>query len=221
MAGKRKDTKTPKESAAAARALLPAGTRQPRGRARRLAVLQAARRLFAQSGFKGTSLMSVAKEAGITDAGLLYHFPTKIDLLLAVIEEGDREQDAALSRVPDASGMALIERMATFGADLQDDPVLTALDVTLSAEHLQDDSAANRYFRERYQRFRKQLAAAFSDARDQGALSRQTDPKAEAELMIAVLDGLRLQWILSEGKVSMANGMRRYVQGVLERLKAR
>lgn len=220
MAARRKNTKSPTDTGPA-RVVLPAGTRQSRGRARRKAVLQAARRLFAQSGFKGTSLMSVAKEAGITDAGLLYHFPTKIDLLLAVIEEGDREQDLALSRVPDDSGMALIERMATFGADLEDDPVLTALDVTLSAEHLQDESAVNRYFRERYQRFRRQIANAFTDARDKGVLSKATDPKTEAELMIAVLDGLRLQWILSGGKVSMATGMRRYVQSVFERLKVR
>ena len=55
----------------------PPGTRQPRGRARRAAVLQAARKLFALHGFKGASLAAVAQEVGITDAGLLYHFPTK------------------------------------------------------------------------------------------------------------------------------------------------
>ena len=69
------------------------GTRQSRGRARRAAVLEAARRLFASQGFKGSSLAAIAQEAGITDAGLLYHFPTKNDLLLAVVAEGDREHE--------------------------------------------------------------------------------------------------------------------------------
>jgi AcrR family transcriptional regulator len=199
----------------------PPGTRQPRGRARRSAVLQVARRLFALHGFRGASLAEMAREAGITDAGLLYHFPTKRQLLLAVIEQGDSEQDAALARVPDATGMAFLQRMATFGEDLEADPVLTALDVTLSAEHMQDHSAANRYFRSRYERFRAQVARAFADARDRGALSRDVDPEAEAQLLIAVLDGLRLQWILSEGRVSLADGMNRYMRGVMVRLKKR
>lgn len=213
-------TRRPKKKSAR-RDASPPGTRQPRGRARRSAVLQVARRLFALHGFRGASLAEMAREAGITDAGLLYHFPTKRDLLLAVIEEGDREQDAALARVPNSTGMALLERMATFGEDLEADPVLTALDVTLSAEHLQDDSAVNRYFRTRYDRFRAQVARAFADARSRGALARDTDPEAEAQLLIAALDGLRLQWILSEGRVSLADGMRRYMQGVFARLMVR
>ena len=62
------------------------GTRQPRGRARRAAVLDAARRLFASQGFKGSSLAAIAQEAGITDAGLLYHFPAKDELSNALCD---------------------------------------------------------------------------------------------------------------------------------------
>lgn len=196
------------------------GTRQPRGRARRAAVLEAARRLFSQQGFKGSSLAAIAQEAGLTDAGLLYHFPTKNDLLLAVIAEGDREQDEALDKVRDARGLLLLQRMAEFGVDLEADLVLTALDVTLSAEHMRDGSEINRYFVERYDRFRAMLQRAFEDARDAGDLRSDFDPAVEAANMTAVLDGLRLQWLLSDGAVSMAGGMRAYVQGVIARLSA-
>ena len=130
------------------------GTRQQRGRERRAAVLEAARRLFSSQGFKGASLAAIAHEAGITDAGLLYHFPTKNDLLLAVIAEGDREQDEALEKVRDVQGLPLLQRMAEFGVDLEADPILTALDVTLSAENLSGGSEINAYFVGRYDRFR-------------------------------------------------------------------
>ena len=196
------------------------GTRQPRGRARRAAVLAAARRLFARQGFKGASLASIAQEAGITDAGLIYHFPTKNALLLAVIAEGDREQDEALAWAQGTRGVQLIERMAEFGADLEADPVLTALDVTLSAEHLADGTEINRYFVERYRRFRTMLAQAFEDARAAGDFAEDCDPQLEAANLTAVLDGLRLQWLLSGGEVSLAKGVRAYVEGVLERLSA-
>jgi len=196
----------------------PPGTRQSRGRARRAAVLQAARALFAQHGFKGASLAAVAQEAGITDAGLLYHFPTKNDLLLAVIAEGDREQDESLDKVRGETGLALLRRMAEFGVDLEADPLLTALDVTLSAEHLQDSSEINRYFVERYERFRAMLADAFAVARDSGDFRTDVDPAAEAANMTAVLDGLRLQWLLSGRAVPIAANMRAYVNGVIARL---
>lgn len=196
----------------------PPGTRQPRGRARRAAVLEAARRLFSRQGFKGASLAAIAQEAGLTDAGLLYHFPTKNHLLLAVIAEGDREQDETLAQVRDARGLPLLARMAEFGADLEADPILTALDVTLSAEHLQDGSEINAYFVQRYESFRAMLAEAFREAAQAGDLRADLDPDLEAANMTAVLDGLRLQWLLSGGAVSMASGMRAYVQGVIKRL---
>ena len=198
----------------------PPGTRQPRGRARRAAVLEAARRLFSRQGFKGASLAAIAQEAGLTDAGLLYHFPTKNHLLLAVIAEGDREQDETLAQVREARGLPLLLRMAEFGADLEADPILTALDVTLSAEHLQDGSEINAYFVQRYESFRAMLAEAFREAAQAGDLRGDLDPDLEAANMTAVLDGLRLQWLLSGGAVSMADGMRAYVQGVIKRLSA-
>ena len=196
----------------------PPGTRQPRGRARRAAVLEAARRLFASQGVKGASLAAIAQEAGITDAGLLYHFPTKNDLLLAVVAEGDREQDEALEKVRGVQGLPLLERMAEFGADLEADPILTALDVTLSAENLAAGSEINAYFVARYDRFRAMLAQAFEEARRAGDLVGDFDAGVEAGNMTAVLDGLRLQWLLSDGAVSMAGGMRAYVNGVIARL---
>ena len=196
----------------------PPGTRQPRGRARRAAVLEAARRLFSKQGFKGSSLAAIAQEAGLTDAGLLYHFPTKNDLLLAVIADGDREQDETLAEVRDARGLPLLLRMAEFGADLEADPVLTALDVTLSAEHLQTGSDINAYFVQRYENFRAMLAGALREAAQTGDLRPDLNPEVEAANMTAVLDGLRLQWLLSGGAVSMAEGMRAYVHGAIKRL---
>ena len=181
-------------------------------------MLDAARRLFASQGFKGSSLAAIAQEAGITDAGLLYHFPTKNALLLAVIAEGDREQDEALEKVRDVQGLPLLRRMAEFGADLEADPILTALDVTLSAENLSGGSEINAYFVGRYDRFSAMLTQAFEEARRAGDLAGDFDSGVEAANMTAVLDGLRLQWLLSDGAVSMAGGMRAYVRGVIARL---
>ena len=61
--------------------------RQGQASARRRQILDAARKLFARNGFHATSIRDVHREVGVSD-GLLYHyFPSKIDLLHAVLEE--------------------------------------------------------------------------------------------------------------------------------------
>ena len=64
------------------------------------------------------------------------------------------------------------------------------------------------------------LAEALREAAQAGDLRPDLDPEVEAANMTAVLDGLRLQWLLSGGGVSMAQGMRAYVHGAIERLSA-
>jgi AcrR family transcriptional regulator len=57
---------------------------------RREAVLAAAMRVFADRGYLGTPTMEVAKAAGISQAYLFRLFPTKLDLVLAVVERSNR-----------------------------------------------------------------------------------------------------------------------------------
>jgi AcrR family transcriptional regulator len=194
------------------------GTRQSRGRKRRAEILLAARKLFAQHGFRGTSLAMLAEEIGITDAGLLYHFPTKNELLLAVLEETGEEQETRMAGDLDTADA--IAAWAEFGQVLEDDPVLTALDVLMCAEHLQTASDFNDYFRRRYDTVRDRLVRAFEAGRAAGVFRTDFDPSTEAVLMMATLDGLRLQWLLSDGRVSMAKAMRHFVRHLEARIRA-
>lgn len=55
---------------------------------RRQQILDAARRLFARHGYHGTAIRDVHREIGASD-GLMYHyFPSKFDLLHAVLADG-------------------------------------------------------------------------------------------------------------------------------------
>jgi AcrR family transcriptional regulator len=49
-------------------------------------VLDAALELFSEHGFEGTSLQDIADRLGVTKAAVYYHFHTKDEILLALVE---------------------------------------------------------------------------------------------------------------------------------------
>jgi AcrR family transcriptional regulator len=83
--------------------------RRQQALARREQIVEAAVRLFAQHGFDGTSTRQIAQEVNITEGLIFHYFPTKAELLAAVLEtrhsflgalrttlEQEHEQPAAL-----------------------------------------------------------------------------------------------------------------------------
>ncbi|TXL84537.1 TetR/AcrR family transcriptional regulator [Streptomyces sp. IB2014 016-6] len=83
----------------------------------RTQILDAAERLFAEHGYRGTSIRAVTKLAGANLAAVGYHFGTKADLLAAVarrvIEPINAAQsaglDTLLARTPDPQVSELVE----------------------------------------------------------------------------------------------------------------
>jgi AcrR family transcriptional regulator len=61
-------------------------TRRQQALSRREQIVEAAVRLFAQHGFDGTSTRRIAQEVDITEGLIFHYFPTKADLLTAVLE---------------------------------------------------------------------------------------------------------------------------------------
>lgn len=70
---------------------LPAGTARSRklrrGPLTRKQILDAALQLFSEKGTARASVRDIAQAAGITDAAIYYHFPSKRELFEALIEE--------------------------------------------------------------------------------------------------------------------------------------
>ncbi|MBF6213839.1 TetR/AcrR family transcriptional regulator [Nocardia puris] len=56
------------------------------GSGTKVAIRDAAVKLFGNKGFDQTSLREVADAVGITKASLYYHYPSKLDLLMAIID---------------------------------------------------------------------------------------------------------------------------------------
>src|SRR5437879_2045322 len=61
--------------------------RTRRGPHTRQQILDASLRLFSERGFARTTVRDIARQAGITDAAIYYHFQSKRELLEALVEE--------------------------------------------------------------------------------------------------------------------------------------
>jgi AcrR family transcriptional regulator len=189
-------------------------------RTRREQILDAALELFAESGSRGTSVAAVAARVGITDAGVLYHFRTKEELLLGVLRHFDSSVEEGLADTG-ARGIDLLRLVRGWGAGMEKRPEISSLLVVLSAEHLTTDSPARRYIQQRYRHVLDRYTAAFATAAVVGDLRADLNPVHEASALVAHLDGIRLQWFLLDRSFSMADSVRTYVDTTLARLAPR
>ena len=189
--------------------------RQPRGRARRETILGEAVTLFANKGFRGTSITELAERVGMTHPGLLYYFGTKQRLLLEVVRQREqRETDVLLESVgggPDELGTGL-RAIARFVAD---DPVRTRLYVVLGAENLEPGDPLHEFFVDRYARVRDLVASA---VRRSGA---KIDADQLGREVVATLMGLEIQWLMDPDAFDYLAAVGAYADSLDARLGTR
>ncbi len=95
-------------------------------------LLDAAERVVARDGVSTLTLEAVAREAGVSKGGLLYHFPSKSDLITAFVErigsrcEAKQAADVEPTGTPGAFTRAYL-RIRTQPIDPQEQPIKTAL----------------------------------------------------------------------------------------------
>jgi AcrR family transcriptional regulator len=98
--------------------------------------------LFTTKGFAATSTRRIAEMVGIRQASLYHHFPTKEEILVALLEETVSPALAAAQRISDAPGPATVRlhALATF-----DVTQLTATKWNLGALYLLPELLSDRF----------------------------------------------------------------------------
>ena len=166
------------------------------GREAQRAIVDAARTVFAQRGFRAGSLREVGERAGVSAANVVHHFGSKEGLLLAVLEARDegsgQELLALFARGELVRGLRGLVRANSLERDL------IRLYTTLGTEATDPAHPAHDYFRTRYADIRGYLASGIERARGTGALPPGPDAGELAASLLAVMDGLQNQWLLDE-----------------------
>jgi AcrR family transcriptional regulator len=196
-----------------------AGSNAERSEAARERVLQAALRAVAINGYSGSSLASIAAAAELTTAGLLYHFPSKHELLVAVLAERDR-LDGARFQLRGARGLAALDRLEQLVAHNAEHPELVRAFTVLLGESAGDGHPARSWAQERYLRRRENIAAALRSGIVAREIREDVDVDALAAQVIAMMDGLQVQWVLDPEGIDMAALFRHYLDGLRRGIRA-
>ncbi|WP_423447178.1 TetR/AcrR family transcriptional regulator [Kocuria sp. KSNUG] len=185
---------------------MPAGTTtsrpsgRPRGAdtaARREDILAVASELFSVDGYRGTSMSRVAKAAGISHTGLVHHFPTKDDLLGAVMDRRD-ELDTARAFSPAGErprGWDYLHALVQLVRNNEEHPGMVRLFTTVSGEAVDPGHPASAWLRRHHETTVAQLRSAFEEAAAAGELAPDAPVAAMCRLLVATMDGLQTQWL--------------------------
>ena len=182
-----------------------------KGLAKREAILDAALPVFGQSGFHGASLREIARQCGVSHQSLMHYFSTKEELLLAVV----RRRDEKLRRhFDDEGGMRLAElvELAEYNRDV---PGVIQLFNTASAEATSPDHPAHDYYADFYHRIVASTSASLAVAERHGLLAPGFTAETAVRVVLAVQDGLQLQWLYDRDAVHVAESMRLVIRTII------
>ncbi|MET8948276.1 TetR/AcrR family transcriptional regulator [Streptomyces sp. NPDC004542] len=181
--------------------------RSTRSEERKAEIIRAAMEVIAENGYRGTSLAAVAERVGLTQAGLLHHFPTKEALLVAVLEARDQWDGATVMLSGTSISLDALSYMVEYNSDRAG---IVQVFTVLAGESVTEDHPARPYFHGRYRLFRELTAGSLREEfgdRLPGGLT----PREAAPLLTAVMDGLQTQWLHDPAEVDMAKSFRAFV----------
>ena len=184
---------------------------------RREAVLKAAMNVFGARGYNKGALVEIAEQAGMTHAGVLHHFGSKEGLLIAMLKYRDGEEVAGVPARAQSEGPAFLQHLVdTVEENTRRRGLVQAYSV-LSGESVTDGHPAHEYFLGRTEGLRTKISGVL------GEVSGNTDEQElrdSASALIAVMDGLQVQWLLDPEAVDMPRIVSRTLDEIVGRLRA-
>ena len=193
---------------------------------KRARILNEAVVLFGEHGYAGTSLADIANAADISKAGLLHHFSSKDELFCKVLERRDREDALSiLVESPAAEGDTAEAPVDTIGnldtldvagaSDLDSNPWalleryiellernvahrdLTAIYTATAVSVLDAEHPAHRWMANHLNSAVERFESSFEAGKTAGLVDPKMPSRLVARSLVALIDGLQLQWLCS------------------------
>lgn len=185
--------------------------RYAKGVVKREEILDAALSVFSQVGFQGSSLREIARKCGVSHQSLMHYFPTKQELLIEVLH---RRDERLRTHFDDPAGMAVDElvSLAEYNASV---PGHIELYSMAAAEAAASDHPGHGYYTEFYEQIVSSTARFLTLAEERGMLRPGVTPETASRILLALVDGLQLQWLYDRGSVDVPAVIRVAMSGIL------
>jgi AcrR family transcriptional regulator len=177
---------------------------------RREEVLDAAFRVFVRVGFTNATITEIAREAGMSQPGILHHYDSKLAMLVAVFERRDQTAQDILGGRRDIEFLRGLLEISRRNNDKRD---LIRLYTVLAGEATSPDHPAHQHFKERFQMIVRETSGALEDMQRLGMLRDGVDPVKAAMSITALVEGLQLLWLNDFDDIDMVEDVRRHMQG--------
>ncbi|WP_019634426.1 TetR/AcrR family transcriptional regulator [Actinomadura atramentaria] len=208
------DSPTDEPRAPRKRAPADGAKRQPRGEARRQAILDAAIEALARKGQRGLRLTELAEGLGIKHSHLIYYFGSKARLLSEAVEERER-RERWFYRIPDE--MVSLGELYDAAKLIKENALFTRLYIVLAAESLDPDDSLHEFFVNRYDRARQRIVTAVTTDKAAGRVRPDADAEQISYEVISMMMGLEIQWLMDPDNVDYLAVMRKYTEQLHDR----
>jgi len=178
-----------------------AGLRNERTRQSRELLLAAASELFAENGYRATSLADVAERSGVSRGSIPWHFGDKAGLLSAVAQRVQEDLDRGVAHPAAAGAVGALEiaEFATTAVRARTTRVILALlqEATDPASPIHDS------FADMHASLREFFTAWISRPEVRSGLPDGVEPSHLATAMVGAMIGVNQQWNLNPAAVDV------------------
>jgi AcrR family transcriptional regulator len=162
----------------------------PVAEARHRQILEAAAACFSRRGFHQATMQDICAEVGLSPGSVYRYFRSKDELIAALVEADRATHIARIEAVREEPDLFVaFQALADQTLDSLDDPQKRPLIAEITAE-----TQRNPHIKELVRRsdmaILDSLAQTLRLAQEHGAIDPDLDPRATAEFLIAVVDGL-------------------------------
>lgn len=170
------------------------------------AVLQSAESLFVKNGFHRTTVDDIARMAGLTKGAVYFHFKDKSDVLMALLRRAeDRVLYPILNRLTNmdtTTSAKLVDFLHNWARIAVEQRNTMFLPILMSFEFLGTNDPIEKEINGMYERIYEALSAMITAGRQAGELSSVGTVESQAAVLVAITDGMLLEWLRRSDKLS-------------------
>jgi TetR/AcrR family fatty acid metabolism transcriptional regulator len=171
---------------------------------KREAILRAAIKVFANSGYFNSKVADIAREAGVADGTVYLYFKSKEDILHSIfdrsVEDGldaAREQIKRVSDPKEKLRRIALLHLERLGAD-RDLAVVFQVELRGSTKFMEEFSAAG------FAEYLTLIRSTFEEGQRAGIFRSDLNAKVVAKILFGALDEMATNWILSKRRYKLA-----------------